>query len=38
MLYTIVSFDDIFYSDYNRIGIRESGFFSTDPYDYLDKI
>ncbi len=38
MLYTIVSFDDIFYSYDNKIGTRECGFFSTDPYDYLDKI
>lgn len=38
MLYTIISFDDIFYNADNIINSGEDSFFSTDPYYYLKKV
>lgn len=35
MLYTIISFDDIFLNRDNTIIDKKEDFFSTDPYDYL---
>lgn len=37
-LYTIISFDDIFRSDDNIVYKNKDDFFSTDPYDYLNKV